>query len=275
MIRIQTISNFDLSPGDWALTKVFLGNRIQNSTVQNDRVLSHPISSIRFVHKNQSPGRQPLGTDRPTVLEKTNFEIPDKDFTTSSKLELEKIPEREFKTSIHRSPETFNQELPNPTPVSRSLKKMLESLPPSTDFKEDKKTDLDREPSVPTHRETSTEEQQDFDVTLDNSLSKAFPREEVVKPFYHQKITPVLQYKETSSSFASAIIDSLIILGLSSLFVVSLVAITKVDIINYADHSRIQHPCSFGTGASFHGYDSFLFYAGSWAFWFHLGRLGV
>ena len=183
------------------------------------------------VRKNQIPDRKPLVTDHPTVLKKTNFEIPDKDFTNSSKLELEKISDKEPKTFIHQSPETFNQELPNPTPVSRSLKKMLESLPPSTDFKEDKKTDLDRKPSVPIHKEIPTEQEQNFDITLDNSLSKAFPREEVVKPFYHQKIAPVLQYKETSSSFASAIIDSLIIIGLSSLFVVSLVAITKVDII--------------------------------------------
>ena len=58
----------------------------------------------------------PKTVDQKFVLEKTEFKIPDKDFETS------------------------DHEVPNPTPVSRSLKKMLDSLPPSFDFKEDKKT---------------------------------------------------------------------------------------------------------------------------------------
>ncbi len=158
-------------------------------------------------------------------LEKTRFEIPHQDFKMSG------------------------PEVPNPTPVSRSLKKMLDSLPPSFDFKEDKKKQRHIEaplapPSVyekssqSPQRSPFREKSGGFDVTLDNSLLKAFPKEEGNRHFYHQMVNPIPRYKEMSSNFASAAIDSLILLGLSSLFVVSLVAITRVDIVTMLTSSR-------------------------------------
>ena len=152
-------------------------------------------------------------------MKKQTFELADQDFVQSSA-----------------------QTLNNDTPVSRSLKKMLDSLPPSVDFREDKEREKMlkgpeapfRETPTPIYRpqlEPEVAKNRDFDITLNNSLSKAFPKEEVSKKFYHQMVTPIPKYKETPTSFASAIIDGLIILGLASLFVVSLIAITQVDII--------------------------------------------
>ena len=142
-----------------------------------------------------------------------------------------------------------DEEAPNPTPVSRSLKKMLDSLPPSVDFKEDKKRELKLNgPQIggpvvqgPVYqpRVGRPQKPMDFDVTLDNSLSKAFPKEEVNKRFFHQMVTPLPQFAETSSSFASAIIDSLVVFGLASLFVVILVAATGVDIVALLTHQQI------------------------------------
>lgn len=182
-------------------------------------------------------------------------------------------------------------ELSNPAPVSRSLKKMLDSLPPSVNFIEDKQRELQmRAPMLPeepileqppfyqppVHRPQTT----GFDITLDNSLSQAFPKEEVNKRFYHQMVTPVAQFKEVPSSFASAIIDGLIVLGLSSLFVVILVAITKIDIIAMMTHRELSSRVAFELIALCFGVNIFYFMLarglfgstlGDWAFDVQLG----
>lgn len=149
--------------------------------------------------------------------------------------------------NVYKSTQVEDQ-VPNPTPVSRSLKKMLDSLPPSVDFNEDKQRELKINGLRGPHTETpiyqpivgQPSHATEFDVTLNDSLSQAFPKEEVNKRFYHQMVTPVQQYKEMSSSFASAMIDAMVVLGLSSLFVVCLVAITQVDIITMLTHSQLS-----------------------------------
>ena len=120
-------------------------------------------------------------------MKKQTFELADQDFVQSSA-----------------------QTLNNDTPVSRSLKKMLDSLPPSVDFREDKEREkMLKGPEAP-FRETPT-------------------------PIYRPQLEPEVaknrDFDITLNNFASAIIDGLIILGLASLFVVSLIAITQVDII--------------------------------------------
>ncbi|MEM7647336.1 MAG: hypothetical protein AAF203_10535, partial [Pseudomonadota bacterium] len=179
---------------------------------------------------------------------------------------------------------------PNPEPVSRSLKKMLDSLPPSVDFAEDKQRELKlRGPVVPQEPFTAPLYQPtvgqpkaptDFDVTLDNSLSKAFPREEVNKRFFHQLVTPIPQFKEASSSFASAIIDSLVVFGLASLFVVSLVWITQVDIVMMLTNSQLSGRTLVELGLLYAGVNLFYFMLarglfgstlGDWAFDVQLG----
>ncbi|MCB0378001.1 MAG: RDD family protein [Bdellovibrionales bacterium] len=165
----------------------------------------------------------------------------------------------------------------NPTPVSRSLKKMLDSLPPSMDFKEDnqreksfsppvirpvKTPSMPLEPQMPMASVTTTVGP-GFDITLDNSLSQAFPKAELEKRFFHQTVTPQPQFKEVSASFASAILDGLIILGLSSLFVVALVAITKVDLISMVRNHHMGGKVAMELG---------LLYLGTTLLYFMLAR---
>lgn len=204
--------------------------------------------------------RRPINQD--LIREKTKFTMPEQDF-----------------------------ELPNNTPVSRSLKKMLDSLPPSVDFQEDKQRELKVartqrsestpfappafEPEVKTPQTT-----QDFDITLNNSLSQAFPKEEVSKRFYHQMVTPIPQYKEVTSSFASAMIDAMIVLGLASLFVVTLVAITQIDIIRMLTSQELSRRVLIELSLLYVGVTLFYFMLsrglfgstlGDWAFDVQLG----
>lgn len=181
-------------------------------------------------------------------------------------------------------------DLPNKTPVSRSLKKMLDSLPPSVDFREDKNRDLKIQAplggkipvesplyQVPVAPVTQTP----FDVTLNNSLSQAFPKEEVNKRFYHQLVTPIPQYQEMAASFASAAIDGLIVLGLSSLFVVSLVGITGVDVFGMLSSRALSTRMTIELVLLYFGVTLFYFMLargmfgstlGDWAFDVQLGE---
>lgn len=192
------------------------------------------------------------------VIEKTQFEMPNQDFETP-------------------------REVPNKAPVSRSLKKMLDSLPPSVDFAEDKQRELRMKSVTPRIEEVPVyqpPQDKNFDVTLDNSLSQAFPKEEVSKRFYHQMVTPIPKYKEMSSSFASAVIDSLLVLALASLFVVSLVAITGVDLFVMLSHNELSGRTMTELGLLYVGVTLFYFMLsrglfgstlGDWAFDVQLG----
>ena len=144
-------------------------------------------------------------------LNKTEFEIPNKSFETE-----------------------------NNAPVSRSLKKMLDSLPPSVDFSEDKDREQlfkapklpEKDLSLPVYKPEPTQNvQNNFDITLNDSLSQAFPKAETTKKFFHQTVTPIPKFKEIEASFASAFIDGLFCSLLTSVFLVILVAITQVDIM--------------------------------------------
>ncbi len=207
----------------------------------------------------------PVPKPKEDVLKDTQFEMPEKEFVK-----------------------------PNDTPVSRSLKKMLDSLPPSVDFKEDKKreqrlvgpTMAKPEIKTPVYRPVFDEvtpqiaKETNFDVTLNNSLSQAFPKADVNKKFYHQMVTPVQQFQEIPMSAASAIIDFAVILGLASLFVVSLVALTQVDIIMMLTNSQLSVRTMIELGALYIGVALFYFMLarglfgstlGDWAFDVQLG----
>lgn len=197
----------------------------------------------------------------------------------------------ELKTEFELPEQKFTPA--NNTPVSRSLKKMLDSLPPSVDFSNDSHRELKLkgpespipEVKTPIYRPVMDKpmapiHQNQFDITLDNSLSQAFPKEEVSKRFFHQMVTPVPQYKEVALSTASAIIDFAIILGLASLFIVSLVFITKVDIVMMLTNNQMSQRTLFEMGALFCGVALFYFMLsrglfgstlGDWAFDVQLG----
>ncbi|MCJ8276453.1 MAG: hypothetical protein MJK18_06405, partial [Bdellovibrionales bacterium] len=190
-------------------------------------------------------------------------------------------------------------EVSNSAPVSRSLKKMLDSLPPSMDFKEDVKREQrfeipkKPEPKVeakapieipetafPKFEQPVQEVRENFDITLDNSLSQAFPKAELNKTFYHQTVTPKEQFKEVTSSFASAMIDGLMVMALSALFIVSLVAITQIDLINMVQNHNMGMKVAIEITALFFG-TSLVYYMlsrgmfgstlGDWAFDVQLG----
>jgi hypothetical protein len=179
------------------------------------------------------PLTQGLGFDKTTEESRKNKSSQKRVSTTETQAKINShnpIEKEDFEIP------NLDFEFPNQAPVSRSLKKMLDSLPPSVDYTVDKSRELHmRAPLTKIKQETPTYtmpaiDSKQFDVTLNNSLSQAFPKEEVNKRFYHQLVTPVPQFKEMNSSFASAIIDAMIILGVGSLFVVSLVAFTGTDL---------------------------------------------
>ena len=259
--------------------KNFQNKKISKPDLQNQTNFREENPGMGFITEHKKPSaerakqsktvHQPKVVDEKFVLEKTEFEIPNQDFETFRNFQAPK------------------PEIPNPTPVSRSLKKMLDSLPPSFDFREDKKREqnMTSQPSVYekpnlTPEKNVRENLSVFDVTLDNSLSKAFPKEEQAKHFYHQMVNPVPRYKEVSSNFASAIIDSFILLGLSSIFVVSLVAITKVDIITMLTTPKLLGHTLFELGVLYTGVTLLYFMLtrglfgstlGDWAFDVQLG----
>lgn len=197
-------------------------------------------------------------------ITKTQFEMPEQSFDAVKSVTAEPV---------------------NPAPVSRSLKKMLDSLPPSVDFAEDKQRELkmkapQQQPALEEIPVYQPPKENNFDVTLDNSLSQAFPKEEVSKKFYHQMVTPIPQYKETAASFASAFIDGLVVLALASLFVVALVAITGVDIVTMLTHNELSTRTMTEIGFLYIGVTLFYFMLsrgmfgstlGDWAFDVQLG----
>lgn len=209
--------------------------------------------------------------------------------TEESQKKVKSVPLREEKASpikkdLFTMPEKDFSETPV-APVSRSLKKMLDSLPPSVDFKQDfnRDTSVMSNPELPVYREPQNvvhARQNNFDITLDNSLSKAFPKAEVSKQFFHQTVTPVPQFKEVAVSFASAVIDFFIILGLASLFVVSLVAITQVDLVKMLTSQQMSFRTSLDLAFLFSGV-ALIYYMiargffgstlGDWAFDVQLG----
>lgn len=222
---------------------------------------------------------------------------------TTEETKREVVSPARPKTQPKAEPQILNlkrTDIPNDAPVSRSLKKMLDSLPPSMDFKEDTQREktfkaptpvvaktkpveapiVVPETAFPKFENPQVEVKDNFDITLDNSLSQAFPKAELNKSFYHQTVTPQLQYKEVSTSFASAVLDALIVMSLSVLFVVSLVAITQVDIVNMVRAHNMGTKVAieltllfFGTSLFYYMLSRGLFGStlGDWAFDVQLG----
>ena len=216
-----------------------------------------------------------------------------------SSIEMETVEPTAPISMSSASPEIEEVELPNKTPVSRSLQKMLDSLPPSVDFMEDKSRGEDFEPPKPTLKVEPTttlapnplappppavnqppSEKKSFDVTLNNSISNAFPKAEFDKPFFHQTVTPQQQFKEIPASLASSFIDFLITLGISALFVVSLIVITQIDVMKLLSTREMLNRTMIEISALYFGV-AILYYMisrslwgstlGDWAFDVQLG----
>ncbi len=200
--------------------------------------------------------------EKTTVVDSATFNMPKKDFVSAV----------------------------NPAPVSRSLKKMLDSLPPSVDFSQDKDRELTLKGPLAPVREVETPVYRPavepkvggnaFDVTLNNSLSQAFPKEEVSKKFYHQTVTPIPQYKEVAVNFASGILDIVFIVCLASAFVVLLTYFSGVNLPSLLTHSRFAMRTLLELGALCAGVNLFYYMlsrgllgstVGEWAFDVQLG----
>jgi hypothetical protein len=165
---------------------------------------------------------------------------------------------------------------------SRTIKDMLNSLPPSMDFVEAKPASTNRNynpvgrtdysinkklvdplpeaPSIDLLKNNS------MDITLDNTLEKAFPKVGFRKPFFHQTVEIKPQFTPVTASFTSSVIDALVISGLTALFLVSLIVFTKVDLIAVILHTQAPLSVWLEIGGIFMGV-YLLYYMCTRGFW--------
>lgn len=188
----------------------------------------------------------------------------------------------------------------NPPKTSRSIAEMLNALPPSIDFFDEEKAvkqkeakvykpigRIDYTPALPDISLPSDKAEnylpandQKADISLDNTLEKAFPKVGFRRPFFHQAVEVQPQFTEIPVSFTSAVLDGLVILGLTALLLVGLILITKIDLIAVVLHSSASFDVWSELAAVFMGV-YLLYYMvargfwgstlGDWAFDIHLG----
>lgn len=170
----------------------------------------------------------------------------------------------------------------NSQEASRTIKDMLNALPPSLDF-------VDNNVSAPVNRNympvgrTEYSVNKDLaepsmnapaidlkdpslDISLDNTLEKAFPKVGFRKPFFHQTVEIQQQFTPVTASFTSSVIDALVISGLTALFLVSLIVFTKVDLIAVILHTQAPLSVWLEIGAIFVGV-YLLYYMCTRGFW--------
>jgi len=176
----------------------------------------------------------------------------------------------------------------NPPKTSRAITELISALPPSIDF-DDKKSKMPEskvykpvgrlEYSVPTppmpeiapaplvpKTVTDPKTGQSVDVTLNNTLEKAFPKAGFRRPFFHQTVEVKPQYTPITTSFTSAVLDALVITGLTALFLVCLILITKIDLIAVILHTQAPLSVWGELGAIFCGV-YLLYYMCTRGFW--------
>ncbi|MCC6137448.1 MAG: hypothetical protein IT287_02360 [Bdellovibrionaceae bacterium] len=199
---------------------------------------------------------------------------------------LPSMPFKEPKATIS-TPELFERSLGKDKidDSSRTIKDMLNALPPSLDFV-DKQTPANRnytpvgrqeyitpaydKPKMPLEARTeiATDNilRENLDISLDNTLEKAFPKVGFRKPFFHQTVEIKAQFTPVTASFTSAVIDALVISGLTALFLVSLIVFTKVDLIAVILHTDAPVSVWLEIGAIFMGV-YLLYYMCTRGFW--------
>lgn len=206
-----------------------------------------------------------------------------------------------FKDTKPSMPELFERPLikDKTDDSSRTIKDMLNALPPSLDFVDKTTTTGTRgytpvgrkeyitpaydKPKMPLEakNEIATDlNVNSLDISLDNTLEKAFPKVGFRKPFFHQTVEVKPQFTPVTSSFTSAVIDALVIAGLTALFLVTLIVFTKVDLIAVILHTDAPASVWVEIGAIFLGV-YLLYYMctrglwgstlGDWAFDIQLG----
>lgn len=300
--------NFDFKP----LTK---GLGFDKKADESKITPSAPRVSGKNEGKTLKTGIAPTATNSlnfsgDTLLSKLdNFSLPptapDKmtDKTRSEKLRMESFKAENFKKETFKdTPSLFEKPLDWDTKepkTSKSLSEMLNSLPPSIDFFDEEKAlkqkeakvykpigRLDYNPNVaeiPTTEKvesyTNTTEEK-MDVSLDNTLEKAFPKVGFRRPFFHQAVEVQPQFTEVTASFTSAVLDALVITGLTALLLVGLILLTGIDLIAVVLYSKASVGVWMELGSIFLGV-YLLYYMiargfwgstlGDWAFDLHLG----
>lgn len=205
-------------------------------------------------------------------------------------------------------PEIFEKSIDwnmNPPKTSRMISDMLNSLPPAMEFSPETASKKP-EPKVhmpvgradymptPTPQPMTTPAELPLispddpelvpegrvDVSLNNTLEKAFPKVGFRRPFFHQTVEVKPQYTPVTSSFTSAVLDLLVISGLSALFLVSLILVTKIDLIAVILHTKAPLSVWVEVGAIFFGVYTLYYMCtrglwgstlGDWAFDMQLG----
>lgn len=195
--------------------------------------------------------------------------------------------------------------------ASKSIADMLESLPPSLDFLNEPATDSKKkreepkiynpigredypvaqlqkeelfEPQLKEIKKPATEVkppvEEKVDVSLNNTLEKAFPQEGFRRPFFQQSVEIKPQYTPVSASITSGILDFLVITGVMTLFLVSLVLFTGVDLLAVVLNSQATRSVWIELGAIYFGVYILYYLAargiwgsslGDWAFDIQLG----
>lgn len=204
-------------------------------------------------------------------------------------------------------PEVFEKSIDwnmNPPKTSRMISDMLSSLPPAMDFSPEVSSPTTKaEPKVhmPVGRAEYTQPatpakpselpllepeapelmpEGRVDVSLNNTLEKAFPKVGFRRPFFHQTVEVQAQFTPVTSSFTSAVLDALVISGLTALFLVSLILVTKIDLIAVILHTKAPMSVWIEVGAIFFGVYTIYYMCtrglwgstlGDWAFDMQLG----
>jgi hypothetical protein len=283
------LDNFDFKP----LTK---GLGFDKKADESKTIPSQPTreSSASTAARVSTPASAPTKNMGTSHLDSISFEKPNLDL--SKKLDTAKI-NHTLEAPLFEKPLEWNN---NPPKTSRSIAEMLNSLPPSIDFFDEEKAvkqkeakvykpigRIDYTPSLPEIGVPSDKaenyvpaNEERADISLDNTLEKAFPKVGFRRPFFHQAVEVQPQFTEISTSFTSAILDGLVILGLTALLLVGLILITKIDLIAVVLHSRASLDVWSELGAVFMGV-YLLYYMvargfwgstlGDWAFDIHLG----
>lgn len=207
-------------------------------------------------------------------------------------------------------PEIFEKSIDwnmNPPKTSRMISDMINSLPPAMEFAPEtatKKPETQKvqmpigradympstmpmpAPAKPTELPLISPDDPELtpergvDVSLNNTLEKAFPKVGFRRPFFHQTVEIKPQFTPVTSSFTSAVLDMLVISGLTALFLVSLIFVTKIDLIAVILHTQAPMSVWLEVGAIFFGVYTLYYMCtrglwgstlGDWAFDMQLG----
>lgn len=178
------------------------------------------------------------------------------------------IEDLQQRSEVLEKPVDWNTKSPSKT--SHSIAELMNSLPPSMDLFDEKKTaakasgreavkvyrpigrndyESPMNKDLTAEKEISSLLEDRVDVSLNNTLEKAFPQVGFRRPFFHQAVEVREQYISVSASFTSALLDGLVVMGLTALFLVGLVLITGIDLIAVLMHPGTPFQTTAEVGA--------------------------